>query len=428
MADTCCSVPIVKNKDSFFNTDKWRLIVLFVGLALCVLSYFWGSIISHDSSNILMYLNPSWIVIAVCGYPLAYSGFVSLFKYKKIKTSLLITVAMLACIALEVLMWVGVIEGDAHSHGNLFAAAEIALLMWLGELLEDFTVKRSRKGVQALINLNPTSARIKMGNQYVELDAEFVNVDDLVLVKPNELIPVDGVITEGETSVSQAAITGESIPIDKSIGDEVFAGTFNQNGAITIRVTKKAENSALAKMIKLVKEAENKKAPIERTADKWAKVIVPSAITLSIAVFLIALFVLVTPWQVALERAVTILVVFCPCSLALATPTAIAAGIGNASRRGVLVKSGSALESLGKTQVAVFDKTGTLTLNKLSVADYFTEIDEESFFKYLGGAEKLSEHPISKAIVDFCAQKTELPQPINLTSMVGVGVKATVLN
>ena len=169
---------------------------------------------------------------------MAYGGFKNLFKYGKVRTSLLITVAMLACITLEVLHWCGIVlheEGMAH---NLFSAAEVAIIMWLGELLEDITLKRSKKNLEALIKLNPTTARIKMGDQYIEMETEYVAVGDIVLVKPNEVITVDGVVCSGATSVSQSAITGESMPVDKRVGDVVYAGTQNGNGAIEIEVTK----------------------------------------------------------------------------------------------------------------------------------------------------------------------------------------------
>ncbi len=422
----CCGV-VKKNKNGFFDSNGWKIGVIAGGVVLVALSYFWGQIAHAANAHWLKYLDPAWIVVFVCGWPMAYGGFVNLVKNKKVKTSLLVTVAMIACIVLEILTWVGVADtASSHGHGNLFAAGEVALLMWIGEFLEDITLKRSRKGIESLVKLTAAKARIKMGDQYVEMDSQYVAVDDVVLIKPNELIPVDGVVTEGNTSVSQAAITGESVPVDKTAGDEVFAGTLNQNGAIVVRVTKPQEDSAISKMIKLVREAESKKAPIERTADKWSKVIVPSAIILSVLVFLLVLLAFKESWAVALTRAVTILVVFCPCSLALATPTAIAAGIGNASFKGALVKSGSALESLAKTKVAVFDKTGTLTLNKLSVIDFETDIDKQTFFKALGGVEQNSEHPLAKAITEFCAKKTEIPAATDTESLVGLGVKAVV--
>lgn len=429
MAKACCGVESGVNKDSFFNSTLWKLIVLFVGILLCVASYFWDDILG-DAYFFGKYFNPAWIVVFVCGWPLAFGGFKNLFKYGKVRTSLLITVAMLACIALEILCWLGITDGTSHhGHNNLFSAGEVALIMWLGELLEDVTLKRSRKNLESLVKLTPTTARIKIGDQFIEMETQYVAIGDVVLVKPNETITVDGVVTSGITSVSQSAITGESVPVDKKVGDTVFAGTLNGNGAIEIEVTKLVQDSTLSKMISLVKQAENNKANIERTADKWAKVIVPSAIILSILVFFAVLFLFKEDWHVALTRAITILVVFCPCSLALATPTAIVAGMGNASAKGILIKSGSALESVAKSNVVIFDKTGTLSQNKLKVKKYFNNgITDEEFFLLCGSAESQSEHPLAKAIVEFCAQKTTLQTPKQTTSMVGVGVVSKINN
>ncbi len=429
MAKACCGVESGVNKDSFFNSTLWKLIVLFVGILLCVASYFWDDILG-DAYSIGKYFNPAWIVVFVCGWPLAFGGFKNLFKYGKVRTSLLITVAMLACIALEILCLLGITDGTSHhGHNNLFSAGEVALIMWLGELLEDVTLKRSRKNLESLVKLTPTTARIKIGDQFIEMETQYVAIGDVVLVKPNETITVDGVVTSGITSVSQSAITGESVPVDKKVGDTVFAGTLNGNGAIEIEVTKLVQDSTLSKMISLVKQAENNKANIERTADKWAKVIVPSAIILSILVFFAVTFLFKEDWHVALTRAITILVVFCPCSLALATPTAIVAGMGNASAKGILIKSGSALESVAKSNVVIFDKTGTLSQNKLKVKKYFNNgITDEEFFLLCGSAESQSEHPLAKAIVEFCAQKTTLQTPKQTTSMVGVGVVSKINN
>lgn len=429
MAKACCVVDSGVNKDSFFNSTLWKLIVLFVGILLCVASYFWSNILG-DAYSVGKYFNPAWIVIFVCGWPLAFGGFKNLFKYGKVRTSLLITVAMLACIALEILCWLGITDGTSHhGHNNLFSAGEVALIMWLGELLEDVTLKRSRKNLESLVKLTPTTARIKMGDQFIEMETQYVAIGDVVLVKPNETITVDGVVTSGVTSVSQSAITGESVPVDKKVGDAVFAGTQNGNGAIEIEVTKLTGDSTLSKMISLVKQAENNKADIERTADRWAKVIVPSAIILSILVFFAVTFLFKEDWQVALTRAITILVVFCPCSLALATPTAIVAGMGNAGAKGILIKSGSALERVAKSNVVIFDKTGTLSQNKLKVKKYFNNgLPDEEFFLLCGSAESQSEHPLAKAIVEFCAQKTTLKTPKQTTSMVGVGVVSKINN
>lgn len=414
---SCCKIE--HKKERFYETIKYQIIALSVSLVALVFSFLWGKLFPQHS--IWTYFNSGWIAVVLCGTPLAISAFENLFKHKKIKSALLITVALLACVVLEILNWTGI---TSSTHGNyLFAAGEVAFLMMLGGLIEDLTVKRSRSGIEKLINLAPKTANILMQDKFVSMPVNFVQVGDTVLVKPYEQISVDGTISKGTTSVNQAAITGESVPIDKIVGDGIFAGTWNNSGAIEISVTKPSTQTTLAKMVELVKNAENKKAPAVRTADKWAGIIVPLAIALAVLVFPVAYFGFHVSWTEALVRSVTVLVVFCPCALALAAPTAVAAAIGNASYHGILIKSGEALESIGKTDVFVFDKTGTLTTGEIKVVDYFSNIDKDAFLKYLAGAESKSEHPLAKAITAFADKKITATQT---KSLVGSGVEAIV--
>ncbi|HPG91937.1 MAG TPA: cation-translocating P-type ATPase [Clostridia bacterium] len=414
---TCCKIE--HKKERFYETIKYQIIALSVSLVALILSFLWGKIIG--TNTILVYFNTGWIAVILCGFPLAVAAFENLFKFKKIKSSLLITVALVACVVLEILNWSGV---TSSSHGNyLFAAGEVAFLMMLGGLIEDLTVKRSRSGIEKLINLAPKTANILMQDKFVSMPINFVQIGDIVLVKPYEQIPVDGVVAKGLTSVNQSAITGESEPIDKTAGDTVYAGTWNNSGAVEIKVTKTSTETTLAKMVELVKQAEQKKAPAVRIADKWAGVIVPIAILLAVLVFPIAYFGFNVSWTEALVRSVTVLVVFCPCALALAAPTAVAAAIGNASFHGILVKSGEALEAIGKTDIFVFDKTGTLTTGQIKVTDYFSLIDKDEFLTYLCGAESNSEHPLAKAITNFSNKKITASKT---KSLVGSGVEAIV--
>ncbi|MEG2158310.1 MAG: HAD-IC family P-type ATPase, partial [Clostridia bacterium] len=308
--ETCCSIK--HEKTPFYEKTNYIISSLVIGLVLLVLSFVWGSVIGGN--HLLMYFNPAWVVIVMCGLPLVVNAGENLFKNKKIKTSLLITTAMIACVVLEILNWCGITEnvGDAHSHSNLFAAGEVAFLMMLGELLEDLTVRKSRKGIEKLINLSPTTALVNLEGEYSELPIELVRIGDIVKVLPYQQIPVDGVVKSGNTAVNQSAITGESLPIDIEVGDNVYAGTWNESGAIEIEVKKENDNTTLARMVKLVKDAENNKAPIARLADKWAGYIVPAAIILSVVVLLLSKYVLSVTWSVAVVRSVTVLVVFCP--------------------------------------------------------------------------------------------------------------------
>ena len=333
-------------------------------------------------------VDPAWVTVIISGIPLLYLA-VSRIIYNpgisKISSALLITIAMIAAICI----------------GDLFAAGEVAFIMAIGEILEDMTTGRAKKGLNKLISLAPTKGRRIVNGKEEMVPAEEIKIDDIIRILPGETIPVDGIIESGRTSVDQSVMTGESIPIDKSAGDEVFCATINCFGAIDVRATKVGENSSLQKLIRMVKEAENKKAPMARIADKCASLLVPVALLIAVVTGIVTMDI---------TRAVTVLVVFCPCALVLATPTAIMAGIGQATKHGVIIKSGEALEKMGKVDTIAFDKTGTLTYGKLQVSDIITfvnEVTENELLAIVASAESKSEHPLGKAIVS-CAKEKEI--------------------
>ncbi|MDD3831441.1 MAG: cation-translocating P-type ATPase [Clostridia bacterium] len=421
--DSCCSVKTAK--EPFFQTLKYQIVSLSISLVCLALSFFWQDIVGRHS--IAYYLNIGWIGVILCSIPLVYTAFYNLFKLGKIKSSLLITVAIIACIALEILDWCGVSVADAHSHGNyIFTAGEVAFLMMIGGMLEDITVRKSKAGIEKLVNLAPKTAWVNINGEYVSLPVSLVRIDDTVLVKPYEQVSVDGVVSTGNSAVNTSAITGESLPTDVTVGDNVYAGTWNQSGAIEIVVTRASNQTTLSKMVQLVKQAENNRAPIASTADKWASIIVPSAVTIAVIVFFVTLLGFKVGWQEALVRGVTVLVVFCPCALALATPTAIAAAIGNATKRGIIIKSGLALQTLSAVDTVVFDKTGTLTKNDVTVVDYVTSIDDKHFAMYVGSVEKTSTHPLAQALVRWAENKSPSISSTDMNTLIGVGVSATI--
>ncbi|MCD8297443.1 MAG: cation-translocating P-type ATPase [Prevotella sp.] len=326
-------------------------------------------------------LDPAWITVVISGLPLVYLALSRLILQRWISSALLISIAMGACIYI----------------GQLFAAGEVAFIMAIGSLLEDYTVNRAKRGISKLISLAPEQGRRitkKNGKEHEEIvPIEQIRVDDILRVLPGEKISVDGNIVFGNTSVDQSIMTGESIPIDKTVGDMVFCGTLNCYGSVDIRATKVGKDSSLQKMIDLVKEAENKKAPMQRIVDKWAEWLVPIALLIAIVAYL---------FMGNLEKSVTVLVVFCPCALALATPVSIVAGIGQATKFGVLVKSGEALERMGKVNCITFDKTGTLTEGVLTVCNvksFDKGVTEDEILFLTASVESRSEHPIGKAIV-----------------------------
>ena len=291
--------------------------------------------------------DPAWISVIISGIPLLYLAIWRIIYNKgiaKISSALLISIAMIAAIAI----------------GDLFASGEVAFIMAIGAILEDMTTNRARKGLKKLVDIAPKTARRVVGGHDELVPPEEIAIGDTVRILPGESIPIDGRIISGTTSVDQTIMTGESLPIDKEEGDEVFAGTINLYGAIDIEAEKTCSDSSLEKLIRLVEEAERRKAPIQRIADTWASWLVPAALLIAIIAYFITGDIV---------RAVTVLVVFCPCALVLATPTAIMAAIGQATKNGVIIKSGEALERMGKADVIAFDKTGTLTFGSPSVSD-----------------------------------------------------------
>ncbi|MBP5342808.1 cation-translocating P-type ATPase [bacterium] len=357
-------------------------VFLLLSLGLLLIKYF-------TEFDLNPYIDFAWVTIIISGFPIIYEAIESLIKEKKITSELLIMIAMIASIIIA----------------EVFAAAEVAFLMALGEYLEDLTVERAKKGIKNLINLTPTTAKvIRVENdieKIVECDVNDVKIHDIVRILPGERVPVDGSVLFGESSIDQAILTGESMPVDVSAGMNVYAGTNNLYGSIDIDVTKEFEDSSLSKMIRLLKEAEENEAPIGKIADKWASILVPVSLLIALITFVLTYIISGNEGNMALIRGVTILVVFCPCALSLATPTSIMAGIGQATKHGVLIKTGVALEAMGKSNVFFFDKTGTLTYGRLSVSDVvslssFTKMD---VLKIAASIESRSEHPLGKAIL-----------------------------
>ena len=322
--------------------------------------------------------NAAWVAIVLCGIPIILEAIIGLVTEFDIKADVLVSIALIASVFI----------------GENFAAGEVAFIMQLGGLLEEVTVARARAGIEKLVHLTPQTARVIVGDSEKVVPAEQVKVGDILRVLPGETVPVDGVIISGQTSVNQAVMTGESLPVDKTVGDEVSSGTMNQFGAFVMRATKVGEDSSIQRMIRLVQSADASKAKIVGIADRWATWIV-----------VIALSAAALTWFFSgqIIRAVTILVVFCPCALVLATPTAIMAAIGNATKHGFLVREGDALERLAVVSKMTFDKTGTLTYGTPQVTvvkSVNPAYKEEQLYRLCAAAEQMSEHPLGKAVVN----------------------------
>lgn len=353
-------------------------------------------------------IDPAWITVVISGIPLLYLAVLRIINnpgISKISSALLITIAMIAAITI----------------GDLFAAGEVAFIMAIGAILEDMTTNRAKKGMKKLISLAPAQGRRIIDGKEELISAEKICNGDILRILPGETIPVDGIIINGETSVDQSIMTGESLPVDKALGADVFCGTINRFGSIDIQATKVGEDSSLQKLIRMVQESENKKAPMARIADKASSWLVPVALLIAIITGLVTNNII---------RAVTVLVVFCPCALVLATPTAIMAAIGQATKHGVIIKSGEALEIMGKVDTIAFDKTGTLTYGRLEVCDIISfdaTISNYALLSLAASAEAKSEHPLGKAIVSFAQNREiDLTESANFKMTTGKGISAEI--
>ncbi|MCM1345134.1 MAG: cadmium-translocating P-type ATPase [Lachnospiraceae bacterium] len=319
----------------------------------------------------------AWIAVFLCGIPIILEALIGLVTEFDIKADVLVSIALVASLCI----------------GEDFAAGEVAFIMQLGALLEDLTVAKARAGIEKLVHLTPQNARVIRNGIETVIPAEKVEVGDTLRVLPGETIPVDGVILSGQTSINQAVMTGESLPVDKAAGDEVSSGTVNQFGSFEMKAAKVGEDSSIQRMIRLVQSADAGKAKIVRLADRWATWIVVIALSAALLTWFVTGMVI---------RAVTILVVFCPCALVLATPTALMAAIGNATKHGFLVREGDALERLAAVKKVAFDKTGTLTYGTpqvTAVQSVNADYTEDMLYAYAASAEQLSEHPLGKAVV-----------------------------
>lgn len=348
----------------------------------------------------------AWIAVILCGIPIILEAFIGLVTEFDIKADVLVSLALIASVCI----------------GEDFAAGEVAFIMQLGALLEDLTVAGARAGIEKLVQLTPQTARVLEGAAEKIIPAQQVQVGDLLRVLPGETVPVDGVIVSGQTSVNQAVMTGESLPVDKAAGDEVFSGTVNQFGVFEMKASKAGEDSSIQRMIRLVQSADADKAEIVGLADRWATWIVAAALTAAVLTWLVSGEII---------RAVTVLVVFCPCALVLATPTAVMAAIGNAAKHGFLVKEGDVLERLAKVSKITFDKTGTLTYGAAQVIraeSVLPKLQGSEVYALCAAAEQFSEHPLGRAVARCYRQETggEMLPAENFQMIPGRGVLAVV--
>ena len=347
----------------------------------------------------------AWTAIVLCGVPILIGALTGLIRDHDVKADVLVSIALVASVATS----------------EFFAAGEVAMIMQIGSLLEDFTADRARKGIENLIKLTPKTAHVHRRGKEEIVPVEEVQNGDILTVLAGETIPVDGVLLSGETSVDQSVMTGESIPVDKKAGDEVISGTMNQFGTFTMKAAKTCADSSLQRMIAIAKEADANKAPIVGLADKWASWLVGVALLCAGAV-----------WFLSGEfmRAVTVLVVFCPCAFVLATPTAVAAAIGNVTKYGILIRTGDALERFSQLDAVAFDKTGTLTYGKprvIGIQSLSGDMDEKDVLRLTALAEEQSEHPLGKAIWNYYQKNGAKTDTVTDTQILaGRGIRAVI--
>lgn len=328
---------------------------------------------------------------------------------------------------MNVLMSIAVI--GAFAIREYSEAATVVFLFSLAELLESFSVSRARNAIRSVLKLTPQIAQVLRGDKILSVPVLEVGLNELIVVRPGDSFPLDGTVTEGTSSVNQAPLTGESVPVDKKPGDSVFAGTINENGALTVKVTKGFQDTKISRVLKLIEEAQQQKAPSEAFVDRFAKIYTPIVFLLAVAVAAIPPLFFGGAGDIWFYRALVLLVIACPCALVLATPISVVSGLASLARQGVLVKGGKYLEALGKLKAIAMDKTGTLTEGKFKVQTFrvFGGADENEVLKVGLSLERLSSHPLAKAILEYGKSYSgQVPEAKNFAAIPGRGTEGWV--
>ena len=402
--------------------EHFKGVILVISLGLFALA---GALIPGTQVGYAHEISIALTLIAVAlGYRIYAHGVRSLL-HGNVTAQLFATIAIFISVMAGLVLPSASATGTAEAVGYLTASAIVAFIILAGMTLEEYIIHRTRGVLEKLINMSPTTARVRRDGAEVEVPIDEVKLGEIVLVKPGDKIPVDGTVISGHSAVNQATITGESIPIEKTVGDRTFAGTLNEYGALEVKVEKIAEDTTLARLIQLVEEAQEKKAPIQNVADRFTTYFLPIMAVLASLVFAASYFTI--NFDAALARTVTVLLVACPCALSIAVPVAVAATIGNASMNAIIIKGGTHIEKLKDVTLVAFDKTGTLTIGEPRVVEIktFGNYSEADTIKYAAIAEKFSEHPLSKAITAKASELSlKIPDPTDFKTIPGQGVDA----
>lgn len=400
-----CATDVFEEKQSIWKRKKVATIIASATLLSLGLSI--GFLLNEQVPATILFL----AVVAVSGYPIVRKGLSSLLK-KRLDMNLLMTIAAAGAFLI--------------GHGE--EGATVIFLFYIAEFLEDYAVEKTGKSVGALMKLAPESAIVKKDGKEVSVHVHEVDPEETILVRPGERVSLDGVVKKGFSLVNQAPITGESIPVSKQVGDEVYAGTLNGQGLLEIQVTKRAEETMISKIVQLVEKVQEQKSPTEKFIDRFAKYYTPSVILLATLVAIVPPILFSAPFDNWIYRALTLLVVACPCALAISTPVSIVSGITSAARNGALIKGGTYVEEMSKMKVFAFDKTGTLTKGRLEVTDIIpvghssSKLTERDVVVLAAGCEKYSTHPLSAAIIRKAEELGEvIPDPEDFQYISGRG-------
>jgi Cd2+/Zn2+-exporting ATPase len=401
MSKACCgdTEKIVEEKK--INWRTIATVISGIGTVLGFLLSYAG--VSENITSVLFLIS-----IIVGGVFVVQGAFEGLTKKKFLNIEFLVVIASIGALYL----------------GELGEASAVIFFFSLAEAFESFGVKRSRRALEELVKNNPKQATLKDGRV---LDIDSVQLNAIVVIKPGDLIPLDGTIILGTSAINEASITGESLPKDKIVGDAVYAGTINVNGYLEIRVTKISKDSTISKIVELVSSAQESKTQSEEFVDSFAKYYTPAVALVALLIVAIPVLFFDGSFLIWLERAITLLVVACPCALVIATPVTVTSALGGASKKGILIKGGKFLELLGKVNVIAFDKTGTLTIGKPVVTDVivFNGFTEQELLEDVAGMESFSTHPLAEAIIDYAKKKGITPHQMeSYQNIPGKGGKA----